>query len=78
MSNIHSPQYQYFLQRLKQARIDAGFTQVHVASSLNLTQSVVSKCESGERRVDVTELQRFAQLYQKDISFFLFPDDRAI
>ncbi len=33
-------------------------------------QSFVSKCESGERRVDFVELQYFARTYKKPLSFF--------
>jgi transcriptional regulator with XRE-family HTH domain len=56
---------------LKQARQEAGLTQVQVAVKLHRPQSFVSKCESGERRIDVVELQEFAQLYKKSITFFL-------
>jgi hypothetical protein len=31
----------------------------------------VSKCEAGERRVDVIELEDFARLYRKRIDYFL-------
>jgi hypothetical protein len=41
-----------------------------VARKLARPQSFVSKCESGERRVDVVELQEFARLYGKPLSFF--------
>jgi hypothetical protein len=34
-------------------------------------QSVVSKSESGERRIDVVELQEFARLYGKPLDFFV-------
>jgi hypothetical protein len=30
----------------------------------------VSKCESGERRVDIVELKEFARLYGRGLSFF--------
>ena len=30
-----------------------------------------AKCESGERRIDPTELQAFARLYGEPIAFFL-------
>jgi transcriptional regulator with XRE-family HTH domain len=68
---IFSPRYQEFLVKLRQARLDAGMTQVEVARALDKAQSYVSKCESGERRVDVTELQLFAAVYQRAIGDFL-------
>jgi len=46
-------------------------TQIDVAKALRRPQSFVSKCESGERRVDVIELEDFARLYRKAVSFFL-------
>jgi helix-turn-helix protein len=49
----------------------AGLTQVEVAAALRKPQSFVSKCASGERRVDVVELDEFAKLYHKPLSFFL-------
>ncbi len=74
-SSIYSPRYRHLLKQLKQARLDAGLTQVQVADALAQPQSFVSKCESGERRVDAVELERFAKLYGKPLSFFL-PRDR--
>jgi transcriptional regulator with XRE-family HTH domain len=59
------------LRRLRQARQEVGLTQVEVARSLRKPQSFVSKCESGERRVDVVELEDFAKLYRRPITFFL-------
>ena len=63
--------YRVFLERLRQARHDAHLTQVEVARSLRRPQSFVSKCESGERRVDVVELQEFVRLYGKPLNFFI-------
>jgi hypothetical protein len=34
-------------------------------------QSYVSKCESGERRVDVLEFREFARLYRKPLRWFI-------
>ncbi len=59
------------LQRLKEARRRAGLTQAEVAATLHKPQSFVSKCESGERRIDVIELEDFAKLYGKGVQFFL-------
>ena len=71
MTSLHTPRYRQFLKRLKDARQMAGLTQVDAARALRRHQSFVSKCESGERRVDVIELEGFAKLYRKPLSFFL-------
>lgn len=76
MSSVQSRRYQQFLRQLRAARSDAGLTQEQVAKSLKVPQSWVSKCESGERRVDAVELERFARLYDKPVTFFLPEDDR--
>ena len=57
-------------ERLRVARREAK-TQEQVAKRLRRPQSFVSKCESGERRVDVIELATFAKLYRKPVEFFL-------
>jgi len=69
--SIQSNRYRQMIQRLRAARKDAGLTQSQVAAKLGQPQSFVSKCESGERRVDALELERFAQLYGKPLTFFL-------
>ena len=67
----YSARYRRFLKQLRAARGLASLTQEQVAAALNRPQSFVSKCESGERRIDVIELEDFARLYRKPISFFL-------
>jgi transcriptional regulator with XRE-family HTH domain len=71
MTNIHSKEYKHFLQKLRQARQSVNLTQQEVAKRLGKHQSYVSKCESGERRVDVVELSCFAALYNRKISDFV-------
>lgn len=71
MSNIFTPEYKFMLRRLIEARNASGETQSNVAEKLGKPQSYVSKCESGERRVDVTELQQFAQIYNKPLDYFV-------
>jgi len=56
---------------LREAREEAGLTQAEVAAHFERPQSFVSKCESGERRIDPTELRIFAKLYRKPVSYFL-------
>jgi transcriptional regulator with XRE-family HTH domain len=71
-SSVHSDRYQAFLTRLRAARREAGLTQQEVAAQLGVPQSYISKCESGERRVDVIELTDFAALYNKSLSYFAY------
>ena len=68
---LYRQQYRAFLERLRHARREARLTQVDVSRSLRRPQSFVSKCESGERRVDAVELQEFARLYGKPLGFFI-------
>jgi transcriptional regulator with XRE-family HTH domain len=70
MTNIHTHEYQSFRRKLIAARRAAGLTQVQAAKRLGKPQSFVSKCESGERRVDLVDLKRFARIYGKSLSFF--------
>lgn len=71
MPSVHSPPYRFFLRRLRAGRVAVGLTQEQVARALRRPQSFVSKCESGERRVDVVELVAFARLYHKPLDFFV-------
>jgi transcriptional regulator with XRE-family HTH domain len=71
MAATRRPEYRRFMARLREARRRAGLTQVEVAARLRAPQSYVSKCESGERRVDVVELAEFARLYRRPIGYFV-------
>lgn len=71
MPTTRDPKYQRFIERLKAARKQAGLTQAEVARRLRRPQSFVSKCESGERRVDVVELEGFAKLYGRSLDSFV-------
>ncbi len=64
-------QYKKFLERLRHARIKARLTQTEVANALQKPQSFVSKCETGERRLDVIELQALANLYGVPLTYFV-------
>jgi transcriptional regulator with XRE-family HTH domain len=71
VKSIQTREYAYFVDRLKQARLESGLTQVQVAKKVKRPQSHISNIESGQQRVDVVELQRFAKLYGKDMSYFI-------
>ncbi|MFH0955749.1 MAG: helix-turn-helix transcriptional regulator [Candidatus Falkowbacteria bacterium] len=69
--SVYTKDYKEIINRLKQARVDAGFSQQAVADKLKKPQSYVSKIESGERRLDVAEVKKFAEIYKKDILYFI-------
>ena len=64
-------EYEFFRQRLVDARQQARLTQSEVADRIGKPQSYVSKCESGERRVDVIELAELAAIYDRPLSWFV-------
>ena len=67
----HTQRYARLLAELRRARLGAGLTQVEVAEQLNAYASYVSKCESGERRIDVIELAEFCRVYGVGLAAFL-------
>jgi len=69
--SVHTKEYAYFVERLKKARQESGLTQAEVAKKLGRPQSHISNVESGQQRVDVVELQRFAKIYNKEINYFI-------
>jgi DNA-binding XRE family transcriptional regulator len=66
----HGPAYSALSRQLRRAREEAGLTQVEAAKRLSKPQSFISKCESGERRLDVVELKSIAKLYGKNLAYF--------
>src|SRR5215467_4941308 len=46
---------------LRQIRVEAGMPQTELAKALRMPQSVVSKYESGERRLDLLELRQVCE-----------------
>lgn len=71
IKSIHTKEYAYFVEKLRKARLEAGLTQVQVAKKIGRPQSHISNIESGQQRVDIIELKRFAKLYGKAIDYFL-------
>lgn len=59
--SLFSKDYEAFVSLLRSERERVGVTQVEMAKRLGETQSFVSKCERGERRLDVVELRSWCQ-----------------
>ncbi len=64
--------YDLLLARLVAAREEAGLTQHEVSKMMGRVHNFMTKCESGERSIDVMELLELAQIYNKPINHF-FP-----
>ena len=47
---------------LRELRSEAGLRQIDLAKALGLPQSMVSKFESGERRLDVIEVRELCEV----------------
>lgn len=60
-----------FVGKLREARLETGLWQIGVAKKLKRTQSYVSRVEVGEQRLDILELKKFAELYKKDLHYFI-------
>lgn len=71
MYKKYQPKYQKLTQRLRQARLDAGLTQIDAGEKLKKPQSYISKVERGERGVDAVELAEFAKVYKKSMGYFV-------
>ena len=57
-------------QKLREAREYIGLSQEEVAEHLQIPRASISALESGKRKVSALELDQFAQLYKRPISFF--------
>ncbi|MBS9336713.1 helix-turn-helix domain-containing protein [Fructobacillus papyrifericola] len=56
--------------RLKKARLIRGYSQTEVANSLHLSQSAISKYESGQVMPDLLVLLTFCHLYGNELAAF--------
>ncbi len=67
--------YKAIAEKLRLAREETGLKQEEVAKILGRYQSYLSKIENAERKVGIIELVEFAELYEKDLEYFLQPLD---
>ena len=56
-------------ERLRQAREHIGLNQEEVARILKLPRTAVTAIESGQRKVEATELKKLATIYRQPISY---------
>jgi len=56
---------------LREVRLEAGLRQIDLAKRLGQPQSFISKCESGERRLDLPELREVCKALGIPLSDFV-------
>ncbi len=69
--SITSEDYKVFLRELIASRKRGKLTQIDLAERIAETQSFVSKCERGERRLDVLELREFCTAFGITLTTFI-------
>lgn len=69
--STYSEKYRAVIEKLKNIRMQNEWTQEEVSAKLSKPQSYISKIERGERRLDILELKELADLYKKEITFFI-------
>jgi ribosome-binding protein aMBF1 (putative translation factor) len=76
--SIHSDQYKRFLALLRELRIGAGLTQAELAARLQRDQTLISKIETGERRLDILELREICQAIGISLEKFIRRLEKAL
>jgi transcriptional regulator with XRE-family HTH domain len=69
--SMYSQRQQALTSLLRQVRRESGLTQVDLAERIGEPQSFVSKYESGERRLDLVELEQVCSAMGMSLSEFV-------
>lgn len=75
---IASPGHHALVQALVDARKAAGMTQVQLSDVLGCQQSLIARMESGQRRIDLVDVVRWARAVGEDPRTFVDVVDRHI
>lgn len=76
--SVFTRDYQIFLRHLRAARERQGITQIQLAERLGETQSTVSKCERGEKRLDIVEVMTFCRALEVSFAEFSTELERLV
>ncbi|PUU86536.1 MAG: helix-turn-helix domain-containing protein [Halanaerobium sp.] len=63
--------YEKIAKRLKRARLDMNYSQQEVADLIGKKRSQISYYETGARKINLSLLNKFSNLYGKSIEYFI-------
>ena len=75
---LHDSEYAVAVEVLRDLRAEQGVTQEDLAERLGVDQSVISKIERRQRRVDIAELRRLCGALKIPLSRFVERFERAL
>lgn len=76
--SLFTAEYEVLRKLLRKKRKDAGLTQEDIAERIDETQSYVSKCERGDRRLDLVQLRIFCRAIGIPLGEFVREFERLI
>lgn len=76
--SVFTREYDILKGMLRDFRQRAGLTQIDLADRLEETQSFISKCERGERRLDLVQLRAFCTAMGVPLKQFVGEFERRI
>jgi transcriptional regulator with XRE-family HTH domain len=78
IESVHQREYQVLLIQLRQVRVQAGLTQEDVAERLKWERTIITKIETGVRRMDAIELRSYVKAMGLDFEVFIHDLEIAI
>lgn len=75
---LNTKEYRILLEMLYQLRASSGLRQTDLAQLLKEPQSLVSKIESGERRIDLIELRTMLKCLKTTLAEFVTELEKRI
>lgn len=77
-NSVYSREYKIFQELLRLSREEAGVSQNELAKRLLITQGYVSKCESGDLRLDIAQVRAFCEAMGVSFVDFMTRYDQAV
>lgn len=72
----HTPEFEQFVAMLREARAASGLSQMQLAKKVGRDQSIVSRWETGELRMDLVQLRDFCRAIGVSLTDFVADFDQ--